>query len=110
MKKSLQNLETGTRAKRLNVSEAKAKFSQALRELEDSPIIVHNRGHDVAVLVSIDDYERLVSAESSAKEPTMGSFIDAVEALKQRFGGGAELLTRPTKFQPVDPFVQKKRR
>jgi prevent-host-death family protein len=92
------------RAKRLNVSEAKAKLSKALRELEASPTIIHNRGRDVAVLISMEDYERMLLAERSVAVPTMRSFLEAVEALKGKFGGGAVLSTERMTFVPRDPF------
>jgi prevent-host-death family protein len=92
------------RAKRLNVSEAKAKLSQALRELEGSPTIIHNRGRDVAALISMEDYERLVRAEASESAPNMRSFLDSVDALKRRFGGGATLPFEPASLTPRNPF------
>ena len=110
MKKSISRSgPAAQRAKRLNVSEAKAKLSQVVRELEDSPTIIHNRGRDVAVLISIDDYERLLAAESSAHTPTMGSFLEAVDGLKRKFGGGAALSPGRTAFVPRDPFGRSKR-
>ena len=92
------------RAKRLNVSEAKAKLSQALHDLEDGPTIIHNRGRDVAVLISVDDYDRLVQAEGTAAAPTMSSFLDAVAALKRKYGGGAELPIERAQIVPRATF------
>jgi prevent-host-death family protein len=98
------HLPPGPRAKRLNVSEAKAKLSQALRELDDGPTIIHNRGRDVAVLITMEGYERLLAAEGTAGARTMGSFLDAVDGLKRRFGGGAGLSPERVGFVPRDPF------
>ncbi len=92
------------RAKRLNVSEAKAKLSQTLHELRDGPTIIHNRGRDIAVLIGVEDYERLLASEAAAAAPTMRSFVDAVEVLKGKFGGGAELSPGRITFVPRDPF------
>jgi prevent-host-death family protein len=97
------------RPKRLNVSEAKAKLSQTVRELENTPTIIHNRGRDVAVLISIEDYERLLAAERSANTPTMSSFLEAVDGLKRKFGGGAVLSLERMAFVPRDPFGGSKR-
>jgi prevent-host-death family protein len=97
------------RAKRLNVSEAKSKLSQALRELENSPTIIHNRGRDVAVLISMEDYERLVAAERTASAPTMKSFLEAVDDLKQQFGGGAAMPRERLMFAPQNPFGRTRR-
>jgi prevent-host-death family protein len=92
------------RTKRLNVSEAKSKLSQALRELDNSPTIIHNRGRDVAVLISVEDYEKLLAAERSTSAPTMRSFVEGVDELKQRFGGGAVLPPESMTFVPRNPF------
>ena len=91
MKKTMSRGAAVPRAKRLNVSEAKAKLSQTLRNIGDRPAIIHNRGRDVAVLMSIEDYERFLGTEESNEAPTMKTFIDSVEELKRRFGGGVEL-------------------
>jgi prevent-host-death family protein len=104
MKKVFHLSSPSARAKRLNVSEAKAKLSQALRDVGDRPTIIHNRGRDVAVLMSIEDYERFIGAEEANQLPTMKTFIDSVQALKQRFGGGAALPVVPARLVPRDPF------
>ena len=106
MKRTIRDLGFGQRAKRLNVSEAKAKLSQALRDLEGSPTIIHNRGRDVAVLMSIDDYERFAASTGA---PTMRSFLETVDGLKNKFGGGAELSLERMSFVPRDPFGTTKR-
>ena len=95
------------RAKRLNVSEAKAKLSQALRDLEGSPTIIHNRGRDVAVLMSMEEYERLAA---TTRGPAMRTFLEAVDDLKHKLGGGAALATERISFTPRDPFTGTKRR
>lgn len=110
MKRSISRPDpTAQRAKRLNVSEAKAKLSQAVRELENTPTIIHNRGRDVAVLISIEDYERLLAAESSASTPAMSSFLEAVDGLKRKFGGGAVLSPERMAFVARAPFGRSKR-
>jgi prevent-host-death family protein len=90
------------------VSEAKAKLSQALRELEGGPTVIHNRGRDVAALISIEDYERLLRAEGS-EGAGMRSFLEAVEALKRDFGGGAALPFERAMIRPRDPFGRRRR-
>jgi prevent-host-death family protein len=102
MKKIISRSYPMFRGKRLNVSEAKAKLSQALHDLQDGPTIIHNRGRDVGVLISVEDYERLSAAENAP--PTMSSFLHALEALKQRFGGGAELPVERARLVPRNPF------
>jgi prevent-host-death family protein len=110
MKRTIyQAVPTAQSAKRLNVSEAKSKLSQALRELDDSPTIIHNRGRDVAVLISMEDYERLLATERSANTPTMSSFLQAIDVLKRKFGGGAVLSPEPIEFVPRVPFARSRR-
>jgi prevent-host-death family protein len=104
-----QPVPTARRAKRLNVSEAKSKLSRALRELEDSPTIIHNRGRDVAVLISMENYEQLLAAERSANTPTVSSFLQTIDVLKRKFGGGAVLAAEPMEFVPHVPFARSRR-
>src|SRR5260370_263096 len=93
MKKTISRRTVpAVRAKRLNVSDAKSKLSQTLHELENGPTIIHNRGRDVGVLISVEDYDRLVSAQGATEpSPSMESFLDAVARLKRKYGGGAVL-------------------
>jgi prevent-host-death family protein len=108
MKRTSRPYPAAPRAKRLNVSEAKAKLSQALRQLEDGPTVIHNRGRDVAALISIDDYERLLRADGS-DGAGMRSFLESVEALKRDLGGGAELPVERARIHARDPFGRGRR-
>src|SRR5438128_600150 len=44
---------------RYSVAEAKARLSQLLRESRGRLAVIHKRGHDVAVVLSMAEYERL---------------------------------------------------
>jgi prevent-host-death family protein len=96
------------RARRLSVSEAKAKLSEALHSLEQGPTIVHNRGRDIAVLVGIDEYSNLVGSQLSGLGSIRG-FLAAVEELKRERGGGVDFDPEEIKIQPHDPFRQRTR-
>src|SRR5262245_2706829 len=93
--------------RRLSVSEAKAKLSEALRDVREAPTVIHSRGHDIAVLMGIEDYQRLAADPGTLSG---ASFVQAVEELKRRLGGGAELKTEPARLQPFEPFASPRKR
>ena len=82
------------RPRRLGVAEAKSKLSEVLRDAAKGPTIIHSRGKDVGVLLAIGDYEQLMAAQHP---PTNGgaAFLERIEALKQRHGGGGSEFTPP---------------
>ena len=45
-----------------NVAEAKAKFSELVTKSSEGPQVIKNRGKDVAVVLSLADFERLSGA------------------------------------------------
>jgi len=56
---------------RWQLQEAKQKFSQLVRTAHDSgPQVVTRHGHDVAVVVAIDDYRRM-----SGRVPDFKDFL-----------------------------------
>jgi prevent-host-death family protein len=106
MKKGIQ---TSPRTRRLGVAEAKSKLSEVLREAEQGPTIIHNRGKDLVVVLAIEDYERLTADQQRPR--TGGSeFLQRVEALKQRHGGGVCEFEPPRlDFVPANPFARTRR-
>lgn len=95
--------------RRVGVAHAKAHLSEVLRDLEGGPTVIHSRGRDVAVVLPLDEYERLASAERTRRAGGAG-FLDRIEALKQRRGGGVEGF-EPVRLQfvPTDPFTVRRR-
>ncbi len=75
------------RARRLGVAQAKAKLSEAVRRVAEGPIVIHNRGRDVAVLVGMDQFERSDRPDDDNGGQT---FLSQLERLKARYGGGVE--------------------
>lgn len=94
--------------RRVGVAEAKARFSEVLREVGGSPTIIHSRGRDLAVLLAIDDYEQL--AASSARGAGTGTaFLDRIDAVKRRHGDGVDEFSPPAmKFRAIDPFSRRR--
>jgi prevent-host-death family protein len=92
--------------RRLSVSEAKAKLSEALNRVHEGPTVIHNRGRDIAVLIGIDDYDGLVGERraSAGRE-----FLTTVSELKRRLGGGAEFSTPRARLHAVDPFAPQRK-
>lgn len=94
--------------RRVGVAEAKSKLSEVLRETTQGPTIIHSRGRDLAVLLAIGEYERLV-AEHPGGPGTGSTFLSRIEAVKRRHGGGVEeFKPAPMSFQAVDPFVRRR--
>src|SRR5262245_28441801 len=96
--------------RRLGVALAKSRFSEVLRQVANGPTIIHSRGRDLAVVLAVDEYERLTAERRSA--PGGGSaFLERVEALKRQFGGGVEEWSPPPlELHPQNPFARKPRR
>jgi len=96
------------RTRRLGVAEAKGKLSEVLREAAQGPTVIHSRGRDLAVVLAVEDYERLL-AEQQAPEAGGAAFLQRVEALKQRHGGGVGNFEPPRlEFVPAEPFARKR--
>jgi prevent-host-death family protein len=103
MKKGIQPLSPRTR--RLGVAEAKSKLSEVLREAAQGPTVIHRRGRDLVVVLAIEDYDRL-TAEQQIPTSSGAAFLERVQALKRRHGGGVDDF-EPARldFVPVEPFA-----
>lgn len=104
MMKSIQG--SAPRMRRLGVAEAKSKLSEVLREAAKSPTIIHSRGRDMVVVMAIEHYERLAAEHH---RPVSGGalFLERVEALKQRHGGGViDFEPARLEFVPDDPLIR----
>jgi prevent-host-death family protein len=98
------------RPRRVGVAEAKARLSEVIRSLADGPVIIHSRGRDVGALVDIDAYERFVADAEGQGRPGGPAFLDALEALKLRHGGGVEGFDPArAKIVPHEPFRPRRR-
>jgi len=92
----------------LGVAEAKSKLSEVLREATQGPMVIHSRGRDLAVVLAVEDYERLV-ADQRTRRAGGAAFLERVEALKQRHAGGvSDFEPARLDFTQVDPFASRK--
>jgi prevent-host-death family protein len=88
--------------RRVGVAEAKAHLSRLLLDTKDGPVVVHNRGRDLAVLIAIDEYEQLAH---QAEEKPVTQFLQRIAELKRRHGGGADDFEPPrAKLRARYPF------
>jgi prevent-host-death family protein len=109
MKQSLSaSHKASVRPRRLGVAEAKSKLSEVLRDAAAGPTIIHSRGHDVAVVLAIEEYTQLV-AEHSPAASGGAAFLARIEALRARHGGGVDDF-EPARldFEPARPFTRKR--
>jgi prevent-host-death family protein len=95
------------RPRRLGIAEAKSKLSEVLRDVAQGPMVIHNRGRDLAVVLAIEEYERLTAAQEPQRAGG-AAFLQRVEALKQRHGGGVEFEPARLEFVPAEPFARRK--
>lgn len=77
------------RTRRLGVAEAKSRLSEVLRDVAQRPAVIHSRGKDLAVVLAMEDYERLLASQQPTSAPG-AAFLQRVEALKQRHGQSVE--------------------
>ena len=89
---------------RVGVAEAKSRLSELLRQTTAGPAIIHNRGRDLAVVLAVEDYDRLIMEQGTVRRGG-ASFLERVEALKQRHGsGGEDFVPARLKLKSIDPF------
>ena len=96
------------RTRRLGVAEAKGKLSEVLRDAAQGPLVIHSRGKDLAVVLAIEEYERLTAGQQPSRAGG-SAFLQRVEALKLRHGGGVnDFEPARLDFVPADPFARSK--
>jgi prevent-host-death family protein len=98
------------RPRRIGVAEAKSRLSELLRQAAGGPTIIHSRGRDLAVVLAVEEYDRL-TAEHRAARGGGAAFLARVDALKERYGGGVEAFA-PERLQlkPMNPFARTRRK
>ena len=87
-----------------SIADAKARFSELVLRVRESPQRVTKRGRNVAVVLAPDEYARLLKAAERSEQQPMRTFLDAVEALRKTGELGLELPRRRRAKGRVDPF------
>ncbi|HWL86538.1 MAG TPA: type II toxin-antitoxin system Phd/YefM family antitoxin [Polyangiaceae bacterium] len=88
---------------RWRVAEAKASLSELVRESARGPQRIENRGREVAVVLSIEDYQRLTeAAEQGSGASRLRRFLRLSAELRE--GGGADI-ELPAREQRPSPFA-----
>ena len=93
-----------TMSARWGVATAKAKLSRVIARARRAPQVIEKRGHAVAVLVGIDEYQRL--AERGRSTARWKTFLETSAAL--RSDGGVELEI-PKRVPRGSPFRSRRR-
>jgi prevent-host-death family protein len=96
------------RPRRLGVAEAKSKLSEVLRDAAAGPTIIHSRGHDVAVVLAIEEYTALVADKLPASAGG-AAFLERIATLRAHHGGGVDTF-EPARLEiePERPFARKR--
>src|SRR5258708_35552471 len=103
-KRGLTMLSQKTR--RLGVAEAKGKLSEVQRDAAQGPLVIHSRGRDLAVVLAIEEYERL-TADQQPSRAGGSAFLQRVEALKLRHDSGViDFEPARLDFVPEHPFAR----
>jgi prevent-host-death family protein len=94
--------------RRIGVAEAKSRLSEVLRDAGKGPTIIHSRGRDLAVVLDMEEYARLTARDVKGGG---AAFLDRVEVLKTRSGGGVDSWEPPrVKYEPEPAFVHEPRK
>jgi prevent-host-death family protein len=94
------------RPRRLGVAEAKSRLSELLRDAAAGPTIIHNRGRDLAVVLPIEEYDRLTLGHG--ERGAGARFLERVDGLKERHGGGIDDFAPPRlRLRPRNPFANR---
>ncbi len=89
------------------VYEAKARFSELLKKTKRAPQVIKNRDEEVAVVLSMKEYQRLKSAvtEEKPKKTPMQEWLEWCERWRAETGGvEMELPPRTLDDDRPNPF------
>lgn len=92
-----------SRAIRVGVAEAKARFAEVVGNADKRRTIIQRRGKDVAVVIGIDELARL---EEAGRGATAGTRLLArLERVKASAGVALDFEPARVDFAPRDPFA-----
>jgi len=88
---------------RWNIAEAKASLSELVREAAGAPQRLENRGREVAVVLAVDEYQRLVEqAAAGSAGARMLAFLRASSEVRAAGGVELELPVRESRASPFE--------
>jgi antitoxin (DNA-binding transcriptional repressor) of toxin-antitoxin stability system len=86
---------------RVNVAQAKSQLSRLLRLVDHTEITIHNRGHDVARLVS----QKSGQKNNQDEQYPFVTFLNRLELIRKRAGiKGTKLNIPKATIRPHNPF------
>lgn len=65
------------------IAEAKARFSELVQDTPKAPHLILHRNRPVAVLVGIEDWNRLRALDEAAKKRPMTDLLDELAGINQ---------------------------
>lgn len=84
-----------------SVAEAKARLSELLNETPKAPQVIENRGREVAVVLSMDEYQRLQRYKAQTEpQVRMNEFLAFSARLREEGGAALALSPRVTRLSP----------
>ena len=92
---------------RWNVAEAKAKLSEVLHKAQQGPQLVESRGREVAVVLGIEQYRRLLEIEARATPSArLADFLRLSRAVGAE---GTADIPLPRRERRPSPFARSKK-
>jgi prevent-host-death family protein len=90
-----------------SIADAKARFSELVLRVRESPQRVTKRGRNVAVVIAPDEYARLLRATDRSQHQPMRAFLEAAEAIRAGSDLGLAVQPRRRARGRRDPFESK---
>lgn len=91
-----------------SVADAKARFSELILQVRETPQRVTKRGYGVAVVIAPEEYERLLRATERAEHHPMRAFLEAADGIRAGDDLGLSLPRRRRAHGRPDPFSGKR--
>lgn len=97
-----------SRAQRVGVAEAKARFAEVVGDVDKHRTIIQRRGKDVAVVIGIEDLARL--EEASRGSSAGARLLARLDRVKVAAGVPLDLEVERVDLAPRNPFSLGRRR
>lgn len=85
-----------------NIASAKQQFSEVVRLTAEEPQAIYNRDKPVAVVVSVEEYEKFKQWKAERERPTLTELFDEIRAILAAEGqDGIEIPPRTTRYNAM---------